>query len=155
MSESLNRDYSAYYQHVKTELCNLFCRYEIKFGGVRLQRPPQPLNGVGKKVCSWNRLFGSGSGSGSVVPVAPSPASASPSAPTFSHPQISKLTNYLDSGPVSQFDDSFNILSWWHDHKRTYPVLSILSKDILIVPVSTISSESAFSLCGRVLDERR
>lgn len=151
MSESLNRDYSAYYQHVKTELSNLFCRYEIKFGGVRLQRPPQPLNGAGKKVCSWNRLFGSGSG----VPAAPSPASASPSAPTFSHPQVSELTNYLDSDPVSQFDDSFNILSWWHDHKRTYPVLSILAKDILTVPVSTISSESAFSLCGRVLEERR
>jgi hypothetical protein len=36
MSESLNGDYSAYYQHVKTELCNLFCQYEIKFDGVRL-----------------------------------------------------------------------------------------------------------------------
>jgi hypothetical protein len=151
MFESLNRDYFAYYQHVKTELCNLFCRYEIKFGGVRLQRPPQPLNGAGKKVCSWNRLFGSGSGS--AVPIAPSPTSASPSAPTFSHPQVSELTNYLDFDHVSQFDGSFNILSWWHDHKRTYQVLSILAKDILIVPVSTISSESAFSLCGRVLDE--
>jgi hypothetical protein len=32
-------------------------------------------------------------------------------------------------------------------------VLSILAKDILTVPVSTISSESAFSLGGRVLDE--
>jgi hypothetical protein len=120
-----------------------------------LQRPPRPLNGAGKKVSSWNRLFGSGSGSGSAVPAAPSPAFASPSAPIFSHPQVSELTNYLDSDPVSQFDDSFNILPWWHDQKRTYHVLSILAKDILTVPVSTISSESAFSLCGRVLDERR
>jgi hypothetical protein len=90
-----------------------------------LQRPPQPLNGAGKKVCSWNRLFGSGSGSGSAVPATPSPAYASLSAPTFSHPQVFELTNYLDYDPVSQFDDSFNILSWWHDHKRTYHVLSI------------------------------
>jgi hypothetical protein len=62
--------------------------------------------GASKKVCSWNRLFGIGSR----VPAAPF-ASASPSAPAFSHPQVSELTNYLDSDPVSQFDDSFNILS--------------------------------------------
>jgi hypothetical protein len=155
LSESLNKDYSAYYQHVKTELCNLFCRYEIKFGGVRLQRPPQPLNGTSKKVCSWNQLFGNGSESDSAVPAAPSPASTSSSAPTFSHPQVSELTNYLDSNHVSQCDDSFNILSLWHDHKKIYHVLSILAKDILTVHVSTTSSEFAFSLCGKVLDEHR
>src|SRR5207244_13356801 len=38
---------------------------------------------------------------------------------------------------------------------RSYPVLSILAKDIMTVPVSTISSESAFSLSGRLLDDRR
>jgi hypothetical protein len=67
----------------------------------------------------------------------------------------SELTSYLDSDPVSQFDDSFNILSWWHDHKRTYHVLPILAKDIMNVSVSTISSESAFSLAGRVIEEHR
>jgi hypothetical protein len=36
MSESLNRDYSAYYQHAKTDLSNLFHGYEIKFDGVKL-----------------------------------------------------------------------------------------------------------------------
>jgi hypothetical protein len=46
------------------------------------------------------------------------------------------------------------ILSWWHDHKK-YFVLSILAKDIMTIPVSTISSESAFSLCIRVIEERR
>jgi hypothetical protein len=34
-------------------------------------------------------------------------------------------------------------------------VLSILAKDILTVHVSTTSSEFAFSLCGKVLDEHR
>jgi hypothetical protein len=58
----------------------------------------------------------------------------------------SELTTYLDSDPVSQFDDSFSILFWWHDHKRTYHVLSILAKDIMNIHVSTISPESAFSL---------
>jgi hypothetical protein len=83
-------------------------------------------------------------------------ASASAPAPPISAlPSCSELQTYLDSDPVSQIDDSFSILSWWHDQKRTYPILSILAKDIMIVHVSTISSKSAFSLCGRVIEECR
>ena len=46
-------------------------------------------------------------------------------------------------------------MQWWQAHKLTYPVLSILSRDVLTVPVSTVSSESAVSLSGRILEERR
>lgn len=46
-------------------------------------------------------------------------------------------------------------MSWWHEHKLTYPILSLLAKDVMIVPASTISSESTFSLVGRVIEERR
>jgi hypothetical protein len=67
----------------------------------------------------------------------------------------SELSFYLDSDTVNQFDDDFNILNWWHDHKHTYPLLSILAKDVLSMPVSTISSESAFSLTGRIIEEHR
>ncbi|WVZ90206.1 hypothetical protein U9M48_036529 [Paspalum notatum var. saurae] len=67
----------------------------------------------------------------------------------------SELSSYLDSDNVQKFDDDFNLLDWWHDHKLTYPVLSILAKDVLSVPVSTISSEAAFSLAGRVIEQRR
>jgi hypothetical protein len=67
----------------------------------------------------------------------------------------SELLAYLDSDPISEYDDDFNILRWWHDHRRAYPVLSILAKDVMSVPVSTISSESVFSLVGRVIEEHR
>ena len=67
----------------------------------------------------------------------------------------SELSSYLDSDNVNMFDDDYNILNWWRDHKHTYLVLSILAKDVLSVPVSTISSESAFSLTGRIIEERR
>jgi len=67
----------------------------------------------------------------------------------------SELAAYLDSDPVNQYDDDFNILNWWHEHKLSYPVLSILAKDVLTMPVSTISLESAFSLTGRIIEERR
>ncbi|WVZ62230.1 hypothetical protein U9M48_011997 [Paspalum notatum var. saurae] len=66
-----------------------------------------------------------------------------------------ELTSYLDSDTLQKFDDDFNLLNWWHEHKLTYPVLSILARDVISVPVSTISSESAFSLCGRIIEERR
>ena len=52
----------------------------------------------------------------------------------------SKLVSYLDCDTVNHLDDDFNILNWWHQHKLTYLVLSIMAKDVLTVPVSTISS---------------
>ena len=56
---------------------------------------------------------------------------------------------------MQKFDEDFNILNWWHEHKLSYHVISILARDIISIPVSTISSESAFSLCGRIIEERR
>ena len=52
----------------------------------------------------------------------------------------SGLISYLDCDTVNQLDDDFNILNWWHQHKLTYLVLSIMTKYILTVTVSTISS---------------
>jgi hypothetical protein len=62
----------------------------------------------------------------------------------------SELSAYLDSDIVNQYDDDFNILNWWHAHKLLYRVLSILARDVMIVPVSTILSQSAFSTTGRI-----
>jgi hypothetical protein len=66
-----------------------------------------------------------------------------------------ELSSYLDSDNVSHTDDKFNIISWWHEHKLSYLILSILASDVLSVPVSTVSSESVFSTTSRILDERR
>jgi len=67
----------------------------------------------------------------------------------------SELAFYLDCDTISQYDDDFNLLHWWHQHKLTYPILSTLAKDIFSVPVSIISSESTFSTTGKILEERR
>ena len=73
-----------------------------------------------------------------------------------------ELAKYLNSAVVATNDDEddeeqnqFDILQWWQDKRSTYPVLSILTRDVLSVPVSTVSSESAFSLAGRIIDDRR
>ena len=69
-------------------------------------------------------------------------------------PGLSELTVYLDSDNVVAYDDDFDILNWWHEHKLSYPVLSTMAKDIMLVPVSTTSLESCFSLTSRIIEER-
>jgi hypothetical protein len=128
-------------------LLSLFAKYDSKYGALRLQRPSQPTAAPGDDPAVWGLIFRSASGSFA----APNPAS---SRPTISA-AVSELSAYLDSDSLNQYDASFHVLNWWHDHKRSYPILSMLAKDIMTVPVSTISSESAFSLSGRLLDDRR
>jgi hypothetical protein len=70
-------------------------------------------------------------------------------------PHTTEISSYLDSDTATQFGDDFSVLAWWHEHKLTYPVLSILARDVMTVPISTISSESAFSTIGRIIEERR
>ena len=54
-----------------------------------------------------------------------------------------------------ELNDDFEILTWWKNHELQFPVLAKIVKDILVVPASTIASESAFSAGRRVLDEKR
>jgi hypothetical protein len=61
----------------------------------------------------------------------------------------SELAAYVDSDIID-----FNLLDCWYNHKLTYPVLPVLAKDIIYVPVSTVSLESVFSLVVRVIKER-
>jgi hypothetical protein len=68
---------------------------------------------------------------------------------------ICELTVYLDSDNMAAYEDDFDILNWWHEHKLTHPILSIMARDIMSVPASTTSLESTFSLSGRILEDRR
>ena len=52
-------------------------------------------------------------------------------------------------------ENVFNTLKWWHDHKLTYTVIYILARDVFTVHVSTTSSEYAYSLGGRIIEEKR
>ncbi|KAL6661578.1 hypothetical protein ACP70R_000962 [Stipagrostis hirtigluma subsp. patula] len=73
----------------------------------------------------------------------------------FPPPVLSELTSYIDSDNVPYTATGFDILNWWQQHKQSYPIISIIAKDVMTVPVSTISSESCFSLTGRIMEERR
>jgi hypothetical protein len=52
-------------------------------------------------------------------------------------------------------DDSFDILLWWKSNASRFPGLSELARALLMIPMTSVASESAFSTGGRVIDDHR
>lgn len=50
---------------------------------------------------------------------------------------------------------NFSVLKWWKVNSPRFPILSLLARDVLAIPISTVASESVFSTGGRVLDAFR
>lgn len=68
----------------------------------------------------------------------------------------SEMDAYLEEDLVEEMeDDTFDVLNWWNTHKNSYPTLAKIARDVLAIPASTVSSESAFSTSGRVIDQYR
>jgi hypothetical protein len=153
LSDHTGADYSRFPTEVRGKLTKVSERYEAKFVDARLHRPQQLASvSSGKKKMAWNKTFAADVGSSSSC--GPSPLGRRTGTSFPSPTALSELSSYVDSDCVVQYDEEFNLLNWWHEHKRTYLVLSLLSRDVLTVPASTISSESTFSLAGRVIEER-
>lgn len=64
----------------------------------------------------------------------------------------SELDMYLDEQSESS-NENFDIFLWWKTDAEKYPVLSTMARDFLAIPLSTVSSESAFSCSGRILGD--
>jgi hypothetical protein len=162
LSDVTGTDYSAFFSIVRSELTVMFNKYDAKFGVVKLQRPPPTTSVTGKRKQQWGWIYGSKTEYALPItpPNLPRGTSTSDLLQAASSGAClssidSELSSYLDSDTLQKFEDDFNLLSWWHEHKLTFPVLSILARDVISVPISTISLESAFSLCGRIIEERR
>ncbi|PON71878.1 HAT, C-terminal dimerization domain containing protein, partial [Parasponia andersonii] len=70
--------------------------------------------------------------------------------------QSSDLTQYIElDSDIDPNDENFKALEWWHTRQPRFPMLSQLAHDVLTIPVSTISSESAFSTTKMIVDERK
>jgi hypothetical protein len=120
LSTLTGTDYSRVPQKVRSQLTNTFQLYESKFGDVRLRAQHQLSNAnEDRNKMAWDDIYGDddfdqvigGSGSGNIDPSSATFATAA---------SVSELSSYLDSDTVSQFNEDFNILSWWHEHKLTY-----------------------------------
>ncbi|KAL4564933.1 hypothetical protein LXL04_029009 [Taraxacum kok-saghyz] len=66
----------------------------------------------------------------------------------------SELEKFLKEG-VKEDSDKFDILLWWKVNSPRFPILSLMARDLLVIPVSTVASESVFSRSGRVIDPFR
>ena len=52
-------------------------------------------------------------------------------------------------------ENGFDILKWWKLNSPRFSILAQIAHDVLAVPISTVASELAFSMGGRVLDTFR
>ncbi|KAK2638251.1 hypothetical protein Ddye_026046 [Dipteronia dyeriana] len=66
-----------------------------------------------------------------------------------------EVESYLIESDENIDDDRFDLLNWWKVNCSKYKILSRIAKDIFAILVSTVASESAFLIGGRVLDPFR
>ena len=67
-----------------------------------------------------------------------------------------ELELYLEEGLVPTDDDNFEVLEWWKSSNGSkFRTLRNIARDIYAIPVSTVASESAFSMGGRIISPQR
>ncbi|XP_059454974.1 zinc finger BED domain-containing protein RICESLEEPER 1-like [Corylus avellana] len=66
--------------------------------------------------------------------------------------QKSQLESYLQE-PRLDSNVKLDILEFWKVHKLRYPKVAAVAHDILSIPISTVTSESTFTVGGRVIVE--
>ncbi|CAN0846185.1 Putative AC transposase [Linum grandiflorum] len=65
-----------------------------------------------------------------------------------------ELDHYLAEDVHPRTED-FDLLGWWKFSGAKCPILQDITRDLLVVPVTSVASESAFSSGGRLLDPHR
>ena len=63
-----------------------------------------------------------------------------------------EVDKYLEE-PCEKVTSNFDILNWWKVNSSKYKVLSEVARDVLAIPVSTVSSEATFITGVRVIDQ--
>ncbi|KAH1048640.1 hypothetical protein J1N35_039424 [Gossypium stocksii] len=66
-----------------------------------------------------------------------------------------ELDRYLGKDEEVNNSSSFALLLWWKINSLRFPILAQIARDILVILISIVVSESAFSTGGRVLDSFR
>ncbi|RDX81411.1 putative mediator of RNA polymerase II transcription subunit 37c, partial [Mucuna pruriens] len=66
----------------------------------------------------------------------------------------SELSKYLEEALEESHKD-LDVLNWWKLNSSRFPILANIARDLLAIPVSIMTSESAFSIEEKVLDSYR
>jgi len=68
----------------------------------------------------------------------------------------SVLDIYLEEGVyIGESGVYFDALEWWKEKNLKFRILSKMAVDVLVILITTVASESAFSAGGRVIDPHR
>ncbi|CAL1359228.1 unnamed protein product [Linum trigynum] len=65
-----------------------------------------------------------------------------------------QLDEYLDCKRLNR-KQPLDVLLWWKTNESRFPELACVARDVLSIPITTVASESAFSMGGRVLSNLR
>ena len=65
---------------------------------------------------------------------------------------VSEVERYLKDPVEDPSNFKLNVLLWWKVNGSRYSILEKIARDVLVVPVSTVASESAFSTGRRIID---
>ena len=67
-----------------------------------------------------------------------------------------QLDVYLDEPNLEmEYYEDLDVLEWWKDTQKYFPDLSIMARDLLSIPITTVASESTFDIGARVLNKYR
>ncbi|KAK2659318.1 hypothetical protein Ddye_005851 [Dipteronia dyeriana] len=141
---NLSIDYSEQITDIRTKLFEIFRIYDSMFGNIDTPQSTQPE--TEPKQTSW-----------SLLKRRKKDKSTSTSSGQRSGPSsCTELIRYLEA----QFDvvkdkEEFDLLLWWKTYTYRYPVLSHLARDVMVIPVSTVYLEQAFSTSGRIIEPIR
>ncbi|XP_042457659.1 zinc finger BED domain-containing protein RICESLEEPER 1-like [Zingiber officinale] len=68
----------------------------------------------------------------------------------------SQLDLYLEEPKLEfAYYQDLNVLEHWKNQNHRYPTLALMACDVLAIPITTVASESAFSIGSRVLTKYR
>ncbi|KAM3246652.1 hypothetical protein P3L10_008419 [Capsicum annuum] len=68
----------------------------------------------------------------------------------------SELTLYLEEQKLDyESFQEMDVIKYWKDNEKKYPNLSVMARDVLSIPITSVASESAFSIGGHVVTKYR
>ncbi|CAL5199080.1 unnamed protein product [Lathyrus oleraceus] len=68
----------------------------------------------------------------------------------------SQLDMYLEEAVLDlDYIEHLDVLQWWKNTRHKFPELSVMTRDLLSIPIATVASESFFSIGSRVLNKYR